>query len=784
MPKVSVIIPFKACEYYLKDCLDSLAAQEFTDYEALLVLDGYQGNIEHTIGAYRDKINLRVLTVPEGREGVAAARNVGLDNASGEYVYFLDSDDYVLEEAIGTMVEVLEQYEKDMVYGKFHYTYFKRDVFLPVYIEKRDAKRAEKMEIIEELLAENGGDEEGALEGEEEGEEEGDEEGEEEIEPENLTDEERELLELKAFKKRLKNRRKAIKRLITKKKRFRNVSVLNKLFRKDKLDELGLRFDEELTYYSDFPFMAVFLDHDVRVRKCYISHYIKRRHQDPVNNPALNQIQDERRFPQMVEMFNQTMDAIDPEGPVRRAVDHQLVLYAVSYFAIKMKRSEHDFWRDERFDVMTTLTKRITKTSLRKEKHWRRIVIRPMQKGNADKVIRITARRLARKKIIKFLKKRKGLGKYLYRHKYLNLPVQENLVVFESFFGKSYSDNPKYIYEYLAKNYPDKYEFVWVVNKRFKPPYGGKRVKRFSIKYMKYMATAKYFVLNTKQPKWFKKRKGMVFLETWHGTPLKKLAFDLEEVYSASPMYKREIYKLSRAWDYFISANAFSSKVFRSCFMYDNTMLEYGYPRNDLMHAPNREELEKELKEKLNIPKYKKTILYAPTWRDDEYYQKGQYKFELKLDLEAMRKSLGDEYVVLLRTHYYIADQLDLSGMEGFAFNFSKYDDITHLYLVSDIIITDYSSVFFDYANLKRPMLFYTYDLDKYRDVLRGFYIDIEEELPGPLLFTTREVINAIKDIDNITEKYADKYARFYDRYCAWEDGHAAENVAKKVFDL
>lgn len=148
-----------------------------------------------------------------------------------------------------------------------------------------------------------------------------------------------------------------------------------------------------------------------------------------------------------------------------------------------------------------------------------------------------------------------------------------------------------------------------------------------------------------------------------------------------------------------------------------------------------------------------------------------------------MRKELGDEYVIILRTHYYIADVLDLTGLDGFAFNLSKYDDITEIYLMSDILITDYSSVFFDFANLKRPMLFYTYDLDKYRDVLRGFYINMEEELPGPLVFTTDEVIDTIKHMDEITEKYADRYVKFYDKFCSWEDGHSSQRVVETVFE-
>ena len=196
--------------------------------------------------------------------------------------------------------------------------------------------------------------------------------------------------------------------------------------------------------------------------------------------------------------------------------------------------------------------------------------------------------------------------------------------------------------------------------------------------------------------------------------------------------------------------------------MYEGAILETGYPRNDVLHDPNREQMADRIRSILGIPKKKKMILYAPTWRDDEFYGKGQYKFELHLDLNQMRIALDKEYVILLRTHYFIADSIDINTWRGFAFNVSEYDDISELYLISDILITDYSSVFFDFANLRRPMLFYTYDLEKYRDTLRGFYFNIEKEVPGPLLFTTEEVIDAINHIDFLHREYNQRYEEFY----------------------
>ena len=146
-----------------------------------------------------------------------------------------------------------------------------------------------------------------------------------------------------------------------------------------------------------------------------------------------------------------------------------------------------------------------------------------------------------------------------------------------------------------------------------------------------------------------------------------------------------------------------------------------------------------------------------------------------------MKQRLGEEYVLLLRTHYFVVDQVDSLCGDGFVYNGSRYQDITELYLASDICITDYSSVFFDYANLKRPILFFTYDLEKYREELHGFYINMETEVPGPLLQTNEDLIQAIEHINDVEETYKERYNTFYNRFCGIDDGHAAERVVEKL---
>ena len=341
------------------------------------------------------------------------------------------------------------------------------------------------------------------------------------------------------------------------------------------------------------------------------------------------------------------------------------------------------------------------------------------------------------------------------------------------------------MYEYLYDTYGDKYHYIWCLNKRAKEMKGHPPIcKRHTLRYVYYLSRSKYIICNTRQPAWFKKRPEVMFLETWHGTPLKKLAFDLDDIHAASQNHKTMFYRQGKAWNYLISANRFSTDVFERAFCVPREkIIEVGYPRNDILYSERADEIAKEVKKEFGIPEDKRVILYAPTWRDNQFYGKGKYKFTLAMDLERMRKEFGKDSVILLRTHYYIADSLDLTGLEDFVYNGSTYNDVSRLYLASDICITDYSSVFFDYANLRRPMLFFAYDYEDYKDEIRGMYFDMNTELPGPIVQTNDELVDALHHIDEISEKYKKRYDRFYDKFCHVDDGHASKRAIDIVFE-
>ena len=347
-------------------------------------------------------------------------------------------------------------------------------------------------------------------------------------------------------------------------------------------------------------------------------------------------------------------------------------------------------------------------------KWYQRPEIRSLQNNDLVGAKRYLKLKLGLKKLKTIIKDPATIKTTIYYNIFNKLSINENMIIFESFRGQYYNDSPRYIYEYLYENYGDNYEFIWIINDKTKKiPGSPKKIKRYSLSYYYHMARSKYWVINLRQPQRLVKRNKQIILSTWHGTPLKKLGLDIDEIYSATPNIKEHYVSDASKWDYLVSANRYSTDILRRAFKYTGEVLEYGYPRNDILYNKNNE-LSQRIKKNLELPLDKKVILYAPTWRDDEYYGVGQYKFDLMLELDKLQKELGEDYIVLVRTHYFIADNLDLTRFNQFAFNVSYYDDIAELYLISDILITDYSSVFFDFANLKRPILFYVYDYEKY----------------------------------------------------------------------
>ncbi|RUN16227.1 CDP-glycerol:glycerophosphate glycerophosphotransferase [Staphylococcus epidermidis] len=407
--------------------------------------------------------------------------------------------------------------------------------------------------------------------------------------------------------------------------------------------------------------------------------------------------------------------------------------------------------------------------------------------NETDKAFKVNQFRKTLRHVKNIVLRRKNKERSLYDLTDKEDNVKPKTIVFESFGGKNYSDSPKYIYEYMQKYYPN-YRYIWSFKNPDKNvvPGSAEKVKRNSAEYYQAYSEASHWVSNARTPLYLNKKENQTYIQTWHGTPLKRLANDMKVVRmpgTTTPKYKRNFNRETSRWDYLISPNRYSTEIFRSAFWMDEErILEIGYPRNDvLVNRANDQEYLDEIRTNLNLPSDKKVIMYAPTWRDDEFVSKGKYLFELKIDLDNLYKELGDDYVILLRMHYLISNALDLSGYENFAIDVSNYNDVSELFLISDCLITDYSSVMFDYGILKRPQFFFAYDIDKYDKGLRGFYMNYMEDLPGPIYTEPYGLAKELKNLDKVQQQYQEKIDAFYDRFCSVDNGKASQYIGDLI---
>lgn len=415
-----------------------------------------------------------------------------------------------------------------------------------------------------------------------------------------------------------------------------------------------------------------------------------------------------------------------------------------------------------------------------------------IKKDIKDTLMNISKENILFRRIIKFsLNLYKKLRYLMY---YLTNKVDNKIILFESFMGRAYSDSQKALYkEMLKDDFFKDFTFVWA----FKYPEQYKYlesdntvlIKYGSKEFLEYMSKAKYWITNSRLPEYLIKKKEQKYIQCWHGTPLKRLGFDIAveggNALNTMKEIKEKYEEDAKRYDYMLSPSAFCTEKFTSAFNLkklkkEDIMIEEGYPRNDYLLKHTKEDVDR-LKENLGIPKDKKVILYAPTWRDNQHTTGVGYTYNLNLDFDKLRKKIEKDYVIVFRTHYFVSNSFNFEKYKGFIFDMSNHDDVNECYVISDIIITDYSSVFFDYANLKRPMLFYMYDLEEYQGKLRDFYFGLEE-LPGPIVQTQEELENEILNIDKYEEKYKDKYTKFNNKFNYLDDGEAAKRVIERIF--
>lgn len=352
--------------------------------------------------------------------------------------------------------------------------------------------------------------------------------------------------------------------------------------------------------------------------------------------------------------------------------------------------------------------------------------------------------------------------------------VNNKRILFEAYWGKSISCNPKAMMDYMIENGYNDYQFIVVYNGKDK--ISNNRVKYVNIRsidYLYYLCTSKYWVVNSHIMGELKPKKNQVYMQTWHAAgAFKKFGLDIIESEDDRDHEKLVWRKEAQNWDYLLCSSEEVREIYSNAFgVSEDIIYPIGIPRNDCFYDKEKIlELKKYINSQIGNNLGKKIVLYAPTFRDNR-------EFKLMFDFDKLYKELGDEYVILLKLHPNIMDDainID-EKYSNFVFNFSHYGEMQELLLAADLLITDYSSVIFDFALTGNPIILYSYDLDEYKNEIRGFYYEYESFVPGPIVKTENQLIKEIKNYDELKSRNSNRVKNFAKKFNQREEKSSSQ---------
>jgi CDP-glycerol glycerophosphotransferase len=348
-------------------------------------------------------------------------------------------------------------------------------------------------------------------------------------------------------------------------------------------------------------------------------------------------------------------------------------------------------------------------------------------------------------------------------------------VLFESFQGKVIGDSSLDIYLELKSRRPD-LDYIWTTSAKTEAPVGSRAVRHGSKEWLRAIATSKYLVNNTNFPWYFRKVRGQVYLQTWHGTPLKRLGRDIENNH-LTKSYLDTMDREASYWDYLISPSPFCTAIFPGAFNYRGEIIETGYPRNDRLSKTDSAARQR-IREKIGISDPSETVvMYAPTWRDYNRSATGNWQ---SVNFMNENIELPEGFTMIYRGHTN-THAVHKNEVAGRAIDVTMYPDVTELYLAADVMITDFSSVMFDYTVTGKPIMFLAPDLERYR-AERGFYFNFEDTAPGPILNSEQEVLQTLGRIDQVSKLYEKRYRVWQQKFNGLEDGNSAARVVDLVW--
>ncbi|MFV0634378.1 CDP-glycerol glycerophosphotransferase family protein [Demequina sp.] len=363
------------------------------------------------------------------------------------------------------------------------------------------------------------------------------------------------------------------------------------------------------------------------------------------------------------------------------------------------------------------------------------------------------------------------------------LPLRSNWVVVESGLGQRLGDSPLAIADALKEMRPD-LRVIWSATDAVIRQHGlVDAVPRLSLRYFYALARAQYWVNNQSFPHYVRRRGSQTFVQTWHGTPLKRMALDLDEVHGRDDGYLTRATTGARQWSVLTSPNAYTTAIMRSAFGFEGKALELGYPRNDVLHGQRRDAAAERARSVVGIEPGQRVVLFAPTFRDRSLSGAPEEAPTAALGLTAWLNEFDDDTTLLLRRHVLDKSAAQIPEHTGSrVIDVTSYPDMQDLLALADVLVTDYSSVYFDYLNTRRPIVFFAPDLADYRDVLRGFYLDYATDLPGPVAEEPARARALIREALGAGRFEGYDLDRFAAMYCPHDDGHAAQRIVTEVF--
>lgn len=355
-------------------------------------------------------------------------------------------------------------------------------------------------------------------------------------------------------------------------------------------------------------------------------------------------------------------------------------------------------------------------------------------------------------------------------------PIKNNRIFFSAYSGRQYSCNPKYISDWIEQNYKDEFEIIWAFNEPDAFSYLKNRnikcVKFKSIKYLYYLLTSKIVIDNVESWSILPKRTGQYVINTWHGGGAYK-GVGLKRKDTSETLDKNMLRKNERISIYLSSSKVFSQMTLRESFQYNGKIMECGMPRNDLL-IKNDENKKNIIKEKLGINKKTGIVIYAPTFRHDLKYK---YMLDYEKTLNALKNRFGKEWIMLIRTHYYLqSEKIESSRVK----NVSDYPDMQELLLISDVLITDYSSSIWDFSLMEKPCFLFMPDYNEYIDE-REFYTPIQD-WPYSASFSMEDLEDKIIKYDHEIAKK--RILNHHIKLGICESGMASEIVGKEIVKL